>query len=176
MLARLAGRPVLRHTAEHVIDAGIDNVIVVVPPEAAAFAEALDGLDVRSIANPDPGRGLSSSIRTGIDALPPSVREVLLVLGDQPTIASDILRALFATHRASRHPVTIADYGGVLAPPAIFDRSIFADLLALEGDHGARRVVAKYSDRATRVPFDSMPPDIDTPEDLVRLQAGFVDG
>jgi molybdenum cofactor cytidylyltransferase len=171
LLAHLAGRPVVRHTVGHIAEAGIDDLIVVVPPgRSAEFTTALDGFHVRCVENPDPGRGLASSIRVGLDSLTSGVGAVLLVLGDQPVILPETLRTIIAAHIAANRPITIADYNGVLAPPAIFDSSLVPELLNLEGDQGARAVVDRAPDRVTVVPFASMPPDIDTPDDLDRLQ------
>ena len=69
LLASLEGRPVLQHVLDRVADAGLGDVVVVLGDDAAAIEQAIDWRRERRVRNPDPGRGLSSSVRIGIDAL-----------------------------------------------------------------------------------------------------------
>jgi molybdenum cofactor cytidylyltransferase len=169
MLAPYAGRPLVSHVVAAVQQAGIDPITVVVPPGSAIVFE-LARFPVVFAVNHAAETGIASSIRTGIQALPAESEAVLIALGDQPTVTSTYLRRLVAEHAASTAPISASDYDGILAPPAIFDRAVFAELLALDGDMGARRVIDREPGRVHRVRVVDRFVDVDTPEDLARLE------
>jgi len=169
MLAAYAGRPLVAHVVAAVRQAGIDPITVVVPPDSG-IVPALAGFPVVFAVNHAAATGIASSIRTGVEALPAQAEAVLIALGDQPTVTSNYLRRLMAAHTASTAPISASDYNGILAPPAIFDRSLFAELLALDGDRGARPVIDREQGRVHRVRVADRFEDIDTQEDLARLE------
>jgi molybdenum cofactor cytidylyltransferase len=96
--ADLDGRPVVRHVLDAAIAAGLDPIVIVVPP-----GDALDGLDLapaRSIMNPTPEDGLSGSVRLGLHALEmdaAATSDAAVILpGDQPRVRPEVIRALIA--------------------------------------------------------------------------------
>jgi molybdenum cofactor cytidylyltransferase len=170
LLLRVAGRPVIRLTVERVLMSGLMPVLVVTGPEPAVIAEALAGLPIELVINPRPEAGQASSVRTGVAALPPAAEAVLIVLGDQPFLAAEIIPALIAAHGETLKPITAPRYHGTRGNPVLFARDVFAELLAIEGDQGARAVVERDPTRVALVDFDfPMPSDVDTPEDYERL-------
>lgn len=86
---------------------------MVLPPGPAgeAITAAVDLGDARMVTNPDPTRGLSSSVKVGIEALPADADAALLVLGDQPTLSSETIRALLdAAHAPAAPPILVPAY------------------------------------------------------------------
>jgi molybdenum cofactor cytidylyltransferase len=169
MLAPYAGRPLVSHVVAAVQQAGLDPITVVVPPGSAIVSE-LTRFPVVFAVNHAAASGIASSIRTGVRALPAETKAVLIALGDQPTVTPTYLRRLVAEHVASTAAISASDYDGILAPPAIFDRALFAELLALDGDMGARPVIDREPGRVHRVRVADRFEDVDTPEDLARLE------
>jgi molybdenum cofactor cytidylyltransferase len=169
MLAPYAGQPLVSHVVAAVEQAGIEVITVVVPPGSAIVSE-LARFPVVFAVNHASKTGIASSIRTGIQALPDETESVLIALGDQPTITPRYLRRLVAEHAASTAPISASDYDGILAPPVIFDRALFAELLVLEGDMGARTVIDREPGRVHRVSVVDRFEDVDTPEDLAKLE------
>lgn len=171
LLLDLGGAPVLRHTLQQVLAAGLDEVVVVTGPDATLLAPALAGLAVRRATNPDPPAGQAGSVVAGVAALGPGVEAAVVALGDQPTVAPEVIRALVAAWRATGRPIAAPVYRDGRGNPVLFARAVFPELLALAGDAGARAVVAADPARVTLVPVDApMPPDVDTPEDYARLR------
>ena len=169
MLAPYAGQPLVSHVVAAVEQAGIEVITVVVPPGSAIVSE-LARFSVVFAVNHAAERGIASSIRTGVQALPAETESVLIALGDQPTVTPTYLRRLVAEHVASTAPISASDYDGILAPPVIFDRALFAELLVLEGDMGARTVIDREPGRVHRVSVVDRFEDVDTPEDLAKLE------
>ncbi len=168
-LVRIAGETVLtRAVANAAVLAG-HSVTVVVGAHAREVTQALRQRAVSIAVNREWQEGISSSIRTAVNASPPGSSALLLLLADQVAVTADDLRRLHAGWR--RHPVLIAAalYGGAPGLPAIFPRWAFEDLQALRGDGDPRRILRKAVDRVVRIPMANAAVDLDTPEDLLEV-------
>jgi molybdenum cofactor cytidylyltransferase len=170
-LVRLAGTPVL-HQA--IANAGLvagHSVTVVLGAHARDIGPALRQSAVAVAVNRDWEEGIASSIRTAVHSAPPGCEGLMLVLADQVAVTGDDLKRLYAAWR--RHPVLIAAalYGGAPGLPAIFPRWAFSDLLQVRGDRDPRLVIRRNVDRVVRVPMHNAGIDLDTPEDLLSVEA-----
>ena len=161
--ARLHGRTLLSHVVATAGEAGLEPILAVVRPNGAVPPRVIP------ILNPDPGQGLSSSLRLGIRAVPPD-HAALVLLVDQPTMPAATIAALL-TERGT-HPILAAEAGGRLAPPVLIEPTAFELVEALRGDIGLRAVFRSRPGLVGTVPVGAHPPDVDTAEDLARLEAG----
>ncbi|MGH7638774.1 MAG: nucleotidyltransferase family protein [Gemmatimonadaceae bacterium] len=173
LVQHLAGKPLVRWSAD-ALAAAADRTVVVVPPEGAVITEALRGLPVSYVTNPAPERGLGASIARGVAALPGESEAVVVALADEPALDARWIEAVIARYRAGReggHAAIVAPvFRGTRRHPVLFDRSVFAELSRLDGDAGARAVVERDPGRVALVEFDEPGTiDVDTPEDLARL-------
>lgn len=169
LLLTLQGRSLVRWSVES-LRPHVEDLVVVTGRDDAPLRTALEGADVRFVANPHPEAGQGSSIAVGVASLSVATRAVVIALGDQPRVPDDVLRTLVATWRRTGKAIVAPVYRGVQGTPVLFAAEVFVELCALGGDAGARSVVAREDDRVARVPFDiAMPSDVDTPEDFARL-------
>ena len=172
-LARLEGRPILEHVLDAVREAGIEAIVVVLGHAADEVEEGIRWLDERLVRNPDP-RFLSSSLQLGVDAaaaLEPAPSAVVIVLGDQPRTRPEVIRALVAAGRRSDLPVVVPRYaGGGGANPVLLKADAFELVDDASGDQGLGPVLAANDDLVLEVPVPGSNPDVDTPEDLRRLE------
>lgn len=152
------GLPLIRHAALTALGAGCDETIVI-----GSFPEALAGLPVTMLDNPDAAEGMSSSIRMAVRHADGA--RILLMLCDQPLVGSEQLRALIATNAG----IVATAYDGTLGVPAIFAPRFADELLALRGDAGARAVIHAHRDEVIAVECESAAIDIDTAADYDRL-------
>jgi molybdenum cofactor cytidylyltransferase len=166
------GRPLVRAAAEVALAAQLDPLLVVVGGAQAQVTEALAGLPLRLIANPDYAAGQSTSLRAGIAALSQDVDAVVVLLGDQPFVTATIVARLVAEWQTSGALIVAPTYAGQRGNPVLFAHPVIPELLAVQGDQGARAVVAADHSRIHLVAFDDSRPltDIDTPEDYERLR------
>jgi molybdenum cofactor cytidylyltransferase len=169
LIALYRGAPLVRHAAGALREA-TDAVIAVLGHDAEAVRRALAGVDARIVENSEWLSGLASSIRRGVEAMPADVEALVVAVGDQPGLDPDVVRAVSARWRETGLPIVSASYRGARGHPVLFARSVFVELLELQGDAGARLLIERSPARVSYVEIDGeMPPDVDTIEQLAAL-------
>ena len=168
-LVRVDGRPLLHAAVSRAVEVAGHSVSVVLGAHAAELAPLLSHTPASIVINRDWSEGMASSIRAGVSRLPGSCGGVMLILADQAAVTAEDLRRLAATWRRQTEYIVAAQYGSTLGAPAVFPASRFRDLVELRGDRGAQALFKRNPDRVIRVRMDSAAIDIDTPEDLLRL-------
>jgi CTP:molybdopterin cytidylyltransferase MocA len=143
---------------------------VVSDDRTAAAVRAEEGV-AAIVTNDAPARGISSSLQVALRALEAdeSVEAVVVGLADQPFVGPDAYRRVAAV-LADGSQLAVATYGGVRGNPVLIGRAHWDEVLALEGDEGARVLLRRHG--AVEVPCDGTgePTDVDTPEDLIALE------
>ena len=172
LLAALDGRPILEHVLDAVAEAGLMDVVVVLGEHAAAIKDAVTWRMERIEINSRPGDGLSSSLRIGLDAAAGdrTVDAVLVLLGDQPAVRPDVIRAVLAAAETTPQPIVRVRYADDEAPnPVLVRRAAWALAAGLSGDRGLGPLLVERADLVAEVAAPGTNPDIDTPEDLARV-------
>jgi molybdenum cofactor cytidylyltransferase len=169
--ADLGGRPILGHVVEAARTAGLEPIVVVVPPTGE-----LDDLDlgvVRRVTNETPQEGLSSSVRVGLRELQDDeqVAAAVILPGDQPLVRPDVIRRLVDAATVSATPLLIAPrYDSDGAPnPILARRASWRLADDLVGDRGFGPLLTGRPDLVQRIPVGGANPDVDTRADLERL-------
>jgi molybdenum cofactor cytidylyltransferase len=172
-LLPLGGRPMVRWAVEAACAAGLAQVVVVVGAQAEAVEQALAGLPAEVVRNERWPEGMSSSVRAGLQALQPGTRAALMLLADQPGVRPDLLRALVDGYLASGAPIVVPVFCGRRGNPVLFDRSLFPELMAVEGDRGGRVVIARHESAVHCVDVDdaAVISDVDTRQDYERTRS-----
>ncbi|MEF8841256.1 MAG: nucleotidyltransferase family protein [Haloarculaceae archaeon] len=170
LLAELDGEPLVRHAAGTLLDAGLSAVVAVFGYEANAVGEALAGLDVCSVRNPDYEAGLSTSVARGVEAADDAGADAVVFLpGDMPGVDPATVALLVDAYRAGLGTALAAAHGGRRGNPVLFDRRYFEALLGVEGDGGGRSVLLGSDDAALVETGDpGVVVDVDTTADLWR--------
>ena len=174
MLLRIGGRSLVRRAVETAVAARLDPVLAVVGHERDLVEAELGGLSCTPIYNPDYAMGMNTSLRAGIRALPADVEAATVLLGDMPLVDASMVRALVATFWRKRPPLAISTYGGIIAPPIVYGRALFAELRALDAEACGKSIVKAHRAQAgeLRWPKEALT-DLDIPEDLERVRARF---
>jgi molybdenum cofactor cytidylyltransferase len=177
LLLRLRGKPLLLHAVQSALAAGVDETVVVVGYRAEAVRAALAGQPVRVVENPDYAQGQSTSLRAGVAALGAEVQAALVLLGDQPLLTADVLRALITVWRQTGQPLVAPVYEGQRGNPVLFARALFPELLAVTGDQGGREVVQRHAQEVATVPIADPTAglDVDTWQEYQALLARMQD-
>ncbi|WP_436925245.1 nucleotidyltransferase family protein [Halosimplex amylolyticum] len=173
LLATHEGDPLVRHAARTLLEAGVDPVVVVVGHEADRVIDALEGLDVAFVRNPDYRRGQASSVRAGIDAVRDrgDARDAsdaaVVALGDMPFVDPETVETLVAAYASGAGDALAAAYGGARGNPVLFDRRFFAALTDVSGDVGGREILLESDDGVRVAVSDSgVRRDVDEQSDL----------
>ena len=173
-LLDLAGKPVLQHVVDAAAASTVDRIVVVLGHAADEVQAVLRLPPNGEIAlNPEHQQGQGTSLRVGLGVVDPGAGALVVLLGDQPGIRPEAIDAVVEAWREGRGPIVQAAYGGHPGHPTLFDRSIWPRLESVQGDEGARRLLAQRRD-VTMVELGGVPPDdIDTEDDYVRIKATY---
>ena len=147
-----------------------DRICVVVGANPEAVAQAISSLPVNIVENNHWQQGLASSIKAGINSLEPGCRAVLITLCDQVLVTEEHLRRLVDRWMADPSRIIASGYAGTLGTPAVIPAEFYPQLLALEGDAGAKSVLRNNTDNVTTIPIPEAEFDLDVPADLEKLK------
>ncbi len=175
LLFDLHGESVVRGAVLRAAAAGLDPLIAVLGHEAERVRRELDGLapPCRIVVNPDYARGINSSLKAGIAAIPATaVSAAVVMLADMPFVTAEMIATLVERYRASAALLVISDYEGVNAPPMLYDRSLFNELQTIEGEGCGRQVVRRHRTEAEVVSWPATAlTDLDVPSDYERVRS-----
>ena len=144
LLADVGGKPMVRHAVEAALASQARPVLVVTGHQADDVRAALAGLDVAFVANPDFAMGLSSSLKAGIRALPKGVRRSAGAAGRHAADRGGASRCDDRRVRLGAGPaIVVPMHQGQRGNPVLWPAELFAEMLALEGDVGARSLLAE---------------------------------
>jgi len=162
MLAPVDGVPMVRRTVESLIDGGVAHCMVVVSASgAAAIQQALAGLPVTLVVNPDPSRGMFSSVQCGVMATHPSDLCVLLP-GDMPFVQPSTVAAVIALAREGTHTVT-PSLDGHRGHPVVCSTALRASIVAADADFRLDHLMEKVPVLTIDVTDSGVRRDVDRP-------------
>ena len=170
VLAPLDGKPLLLHVVEAALASRCSETIVVTGHAAGAVAASLVGRDARLVHNANHASGMASSLKTGIAALPSTARGVVVLLADMPLITPTIIDQLIACFEAGAAEAVVPTRQGRRGNPVLLGRSLFVAIAGLDGDEGARKLLASRDVREVGITDAAIASDIDTPDALARLR------
>jgi len=176
LLAKIRGRPLVRIVVEEAVASHAKPVIVVVGHERGEVEKALAGLPVQFVHNPDFAQGLGTSLKAGIAAVPAEADGAIVCLADMPQVDASLLNRLIAAFDPDRGALIVMPTAeGRRGNPVLWSRRFFPDLMAIEGDVGARHFIGRYSEAAVEVPLEGKAAlvDVDTPEALIGVKAAI---
>lgn len=176
LLAEIDGVPIIRRTAQAMLDGGLNDLVIVTGHEHRLVAAALDDLPVTCIYNDEYQSGQASSVACGVrHHQNGSHAAVLIALGDMPLVRPELIAALLRDHSSlpdATDRITLPVFDGRRGNPVIWGRGFFDELVALTGDAGGRIIFAENKNAVNSLgwPDDSIHLDIDTPEALAPLK------
>jgi molybdenum cofactor cytidylyltransferase len=168
-LVKLEGKPLVRRVADAALAANCSPVIVVTGNAAGEVKRVLRATNAIIVENKEWKKGIGTSIRAGIEYLTknaPNVDAAVLLTCDQPFVDADVLNRLITLHFKTKKPIVASAYADTLGIPALFERSIFPELLLLRGSSGAKPVILSNRERVAEFPFPKGNVDVDTIEDF----------
>ena len=177
LLVPIDGRALVRHAAEALAGSQVVATVVVTGHMADAVEAALTGLPLRVVRNPGYASGMSSSLRAGLDALPPDLDGVLVALGDMPRVSARLVDRMIAAFSPQEgRAIVVPTASRKRGNPVLFASGFIEPMRRLHGDVGARAIVAAHEDVVVEIESDDDAPliDVDTPDALRALDAAPV--
>jgi CTP:molybdopterin cytidylyltransferase MocA len=135
----------LSYITEAFLNAGIDDLTVVLGYRAEQAKNDLQNKDVKVVVNPDYEHGLSKSLRYGLRMVPRDAAAVMLALGNRPFVKPKVVAKLAEAYRQGRAPVVVPIYSHLRGHPVVFDSLLIPELLRTRGDIGGRGVLRHHS-------------------------------
>jgi molybdenum cofactor cytidylyltransferase len=162
-LAELHGKPLLQHAVD-TMNAALECTVVVLGHDADAIRARIDFGGASIVICEDWARGQGFSLRAGVGALTGAADVIVITLGDQPFITPRVITA--ALEQLDGHDAVRALYDGTPGHPVILSRRVMDAVGELEGDAGARELLARFHVNRWEAGHLASAIDIDTPEEL----------
>jgi molybdenum cofactor cytidylyltransferase len=177
LLAELDGKSLIRRVVESAIGSDASDITVVTGFEPEKVEQALSGLKVKLVHNPDFASGLASTLRSGVASLPSNCRGVLVLLADMPHITTEMINQLIEKFNdGSAQSIIQAASHGKRGNPVLWASRYFDELTNISGDVGARHLIGEHFEHVVEVELgEAAAMDIDTPAELL-ANGGKLDG
>ena len=166
------GQPMVLHAVQSALGSKLGPVLVVLGANASLLQPMLQPLPVHTLVNEQWQQGMASSIKAGLQLMLqqwPRATHLLIMLADQPFVTAHTLQQLAQLQQQTSKPAAACAYAQAWGTPAIFDSTFWPALLTLQGDTGARKLLAKHPEQVAILPFEKGTVDIDTWDDYQNL-------
>jgi len=137
-------KTVLQRCLRVLLSSQVGEVWIVLNKQTWELGERLRGPRVKLVHNPQFKKGMSSSIRRGIQAMGQKSRAVLIALGDHPVLNVNTVNALIRAYVEKKGTIIVPIYRGKRGHPVLFDRRYGKELLKLKRDVGARALLERH--------------------------------
>jgi molybdenum cofactor cytidylyltransferase len=163
-------KTLLQHILDEAKNAKLDPVICVTGYEAERIAESIADTGTTIVYNKQWPEGMGTGISAGIkQVLNTAVDSVILAVSDQPHVTAELFRTMVANMDESKKGIVACSYAGTLGTPVLFKKKYFNQLIALNGQEGAKHIVKANLSDVTELEFENGQVDIDTKQDYENL-------
>ncbi|WP_430883465.1 nucleotidyltransferase family protein [Fusibacter sp. JL216-2] len=159
--------PIIEHVIRHVEASDVDSIVLVYSKYTKDVKALADRHGILSLNNDHAEKGLSTTVKLGLSNML-GEQGVMFVLGDQPFIETKDINLLIGHFKKNRDKIIVpVNYEG-RGNPVIFPEKYFKDILAIDGDKGARQLLDKYIDDVIfiEVGESKIQFDVDTVDDF----------
>ena len=163
----------LNRIVDVALQSKIGNIYVVLGASYDEVKSSIVDTSVHVIYNKNWANGLSTSIVTGVNEIlqqTPSTQGILIMLGDQILILPTHINQVVQMFLAENCDIVYADYKSNYGPPAIFGIKTFNELLSLEMDQGAKKLIKSDMYKVASVIIQEGKYDIDTTSDYEQIK------
>lgn len=172
-LLNYAGQTLLEYSLDVARHADASPIVVILGADADLIEKKINNQDIHVVINNNWKEGMASSIRCGINELNrlfPDVEGAVVMACDQPYVTAALINWLIKVHHETAKPLVSCQYSDTVGIPSFFHKSMFPELLALEGDVGAKSLLLQNAEKLEIVHFPEGKVDIDTEADYEKLK------
>lgn len=172
LLHEVGGKPLFRHGLDVLAEVAAtrNDCTLSVVTRFDEIARAAVTCGARCVLSPDSEKGLSYTIRAGVNSLadkqPPFY--LLFAVADQPFLSRQTVERLIDETRAAGTAVASVYYHEQPGNPTLLHSRLIPELLALTDDEGGRKVIGRHMDDCTIVQAEAPAEltDLDVPDDF----------
>ena len=171
-LLRFEGRTLIRRSVENALQSRAGPVLVILGSENEKVRNEIIDLPIETISNSEWKSGIASSIKCSVNKIIQENRKVsavIFTLCDQPYVNYETLSKLVLKYRSTGAKIVASEYEETIGVPALFDASLFEELMSLTGDSGAKSLIRRYSAKVEIISAPEAALDIDSLPDYQRL-------
>ena len=174
LLLPFGGKTVIGHIVDQLLASTVGEVHVVVGHQAERISAELSGRTVSIVNNPNYKSGMLSSVRCGLRNIPEKCSAVMVVLGDQPSITTELIDQMLQSFAATEKTILVPLYKGKRGHPILFSSHYRDEIITQYGDVGLRGLLQSHSGDIFELAVStaSVLCDMDCPEDY-RRELGF---
>jgi len=160
-------KTVFEHCFEILLRSDVEELVIVLRFRNKGIKNLFQRKKVKIVTNPCFRKGMSHSIRRGLQAIHPNSHGILVALGDQPFLKTRTINVLIRTFDQGRGGIIIPSFQGKRGHPVIFDRKYEKELLDLKGDVGGRSIIERHPEdlRVVSIKSEGVVKDVDTWQD-----------
>ena len=161
------GATLLERALQEGLKSQCNRLLLILGANYPAFIPENIPHQVEILFNPNWKEGMASSIKVGLEGLIErnTPHQAIITVCDQPYVDSKLINELISQQQKTQRRIVASSYQDTLGVPALFDRTVFPELLALTGQHGAKKIINRHRQKVAPVPFPLGHIDIDTVED-----------
>ena len=149
------GESFIRSIVRKVNISEVDQILVVLGSHSKEVYEEIHSFQVDSVFNPLFKEGMLSSIQCGFNSMPKKVDAVVLFLGDQPMVETEVINQLVESYRKTREKIIIPVYQGERGHPVLIDVSLREEIMTLDPGKGLRELMYSHPDEVYELEVDS---------------------
>ena len=148
-------KTVFERCLETLLRSRVQELVIVLSLRNKGLKNLLRGKNIKIVTNPDPGGGMSTSIRRGLQAIHPRSDGILIALGDQPFLKTRTINVLIRAFAQGKGRIIVPSFRERRGHPVIFHKRYRKELLNLKGDVGGKSVLERYPKDVIIVPVKS---------------------
>jgi molybdenum cofactor cytidylyltransferase len=164
-LLLIENEPLLLRSIKATLTSSFENIVVVLGAEEEKHRVVIEHLPVQIIHNQNWANGMGSSLKAGLNhllKLQSDLGAVIIAVCDQPLLSAAHIDKIVETFHQTNKPIVASRYTGVAGVPALFDQSMFSELLDLPDEQGAKKLITKYESTIETIDFPEGAIDLDT--------------
>lgn len=172
MTLKVGDKPLLRHTAETLLESKLSSVHAVIGFEEAAARNALSGLDLTLVKNPHFEEGQMTSVHAGLRSVQGKLDAVMVCLADQALLtAADIDHLIKQYEQGDQQRILVPTWQGQRGNPIIIPAAQVNNIVSGQRNLGCKRLIEKKPEltQAYEMPNDHVVFDVDCADDYLQL-------
>lgn len=167
LLLPFGERTIIETVVDNIVQSKVDEILLVLGSNAEKIEEKIKDFPLRITVNPHFQKGMLSSVQWGFKGLSEKVQGVLVCLGDQPSISTDVIDKIIEAYKQTGKGIVVPTYNKNRGHPVLIDMKYLEEVQNLGADVGLRGVVYDHPEDTLEVEVESpaILKDIDNPDD-----------